>query len=376
MTSLESVIKGFNKTFGEELVSVGLVRKDIKKIPFSSPRLNYMTYGGLPRNMMVEFFGAEWSGKTTTALDIAGQAQKLFVKEHKEELKHLSGLKKPTSAESLRLTELKTKGAKKVLYVDHEHTLDQTWAETLGVDTSSLVIAQPMNQSAEQVFQFILEAIDSGEIGLCVLDSLAVMVSGQELEKTIEENTVAGISKALTKFSKKMASACAKHECLFIGINQLRDNIGNTYVPTTTTGGRAWRHHCAIRLQFRQGKVFDDSGKAQSSKFTSPFGNKIEVSIAKIKTAPPNRKNGEQTLRYESGIDFYQDCVTMAIEVGLIAKSGAWYTLLTNTTDGEPYEFNGDIVKAQGEGQMTNLLKDNESLFKFVQSSLEPFING
>lgn len=374
MTTLDSVIRGFNKTFGEELVSVGMAKKDIKKIPFSSPRLNYMTYGGLPRNMMVEFFGAEWSGKTTTALDIVGQAQKLFLEEYEKEVKELSELKKATSAEKLRLTELQTKGPKKVLYVDHEHTLDQFWAETLGVDTNSMVIAQPMNQSAEQVFQFILEAVESGEIGLCVLDSLAVMVSGQELEKTIEENSVAGISKALTKFSKKMASACSKHECLFIGINQLRDNIGNTYVPTTTTGGRAWRHHCAIRMQFRQGKFFDESGKLQSGKFASPYGNKIEVAIAKIKTAPPNRKNGEQTLRYDMGIDKYQDTMNMGVEIGLIAKSGAWFTLMTNTTDGEPYVLNDSIVKAQGETQMTNLLREHKELFDFVQSVIQLYI--
>lgn len=134
---------------------------------------------------------------------------------------------------------------RRAAYFDAENTLDVEWATKLGVDVDNLILLQPESQSAEEILQIILDMIETGEIGLVVIDSIAAMVSNQEMEKTIEERTYAGISQPLTVFGRKAEMLCKKMDCTIIGINQIRDDLGAMWGGAVKTpGGRAWKHLC------------------------------------------------------------------------------------------------------------------------------------
>ena len=260
MSRLDQLIKDFNKQAKETIVARGIVREFTNRIPFSSPRVNYMLYGGLPRGRLIEFAGEEGSGKTTTALDIVASAQKLFQKEWENEIHHLEELESPKKVDKDKLEYLQGRGPKQVVYADCENTLDEEWARKIGVDLDNVIIIRPMSQTAEQIFEMILQMIETDQVGLVVIDSLAVMLSQQAYEKDMTERTYGGISMALTLFSKKAEMLCAKHDCTIIGINQLRENMNSPYGGTITPGGRAWRHACSVRLEFRKGNFIDDKG--------------------------------------------------------------------------------------------------------------------
>ena len=189
-----------------------------------------MTFGGLPIGKLIEFYGEEHGGKTTTALDVVANYQILD-------------------------------NAKKVVWVDCENTFDAVWAHKLEVDTENLIMFQPTNQSAEEIFQVIIDMIDTGEVGLVVIDSFGVMQSQQALEKELTDKTYAGISKALTDFGGRVVGVANKNKCTVIGINQMRDDFNSMFGGKKTTGGNGWRHDCSVRLEFRMGDYIDESGK-------------------------------------------------------------------------------------------------------------------
>lgn len=237
MSKLDTLVAEINKTWKEDIAARGIKRIKLEKIPFTSPRLNYMMYGGLPRNRIIEFAGEENSGKTTTALDVCKNAQILFNKEFEDEMSNAS-----TSEQ--RKKYLQGRGVKKIVYADCENTLDEDWAVTLGVNVDDMYVLKPQSQSAEEIFQMLLDMIETDEVGLVVIDSLGVMLSQQAFEKDVTEKTYGGISMALTLFSKKAELLCTKYDCTLIGINQMRDDLNSTYGGRTTTGGKAWKHNC------------------------------------------------------------------------------------------------------------------------------------
>ena len=205
MSNIDLIIKDLNKKMKVGNIQLGVDFQEVQKIPFSSCRLNYMTYGGIPVGRIAEFYGADGSGKTTTAIDVAGNAQRMFLD-------------------------------KKVLFVDIEHTFDSCWATKLGLNCDDIIYLDPDSMGAEEVFNMIIELIDSGEISLCILDSIGAMVSMQANEKQIGERTYGGVSMALTEFSKKITPVLARTQTAFIGINQVRDDMNSLYGGTTTTG--------------------------------------------------------------------------------------------------------------------------------------------
>lgn len=235
MSKLDIICQTINKEWKEDIASKGIKRIQTSKIPLSSPRLNYMLYGGLPRGRIIEFAGEENGGKTTTALDVCKNAQILFNKEYEEEL---------LNSDATRKKYLETRGPQKVVYADCENTLDEDWAIKIGVDVDDMYIIKPQTQAAEDIFQMILDMIETDEVGLVIIDSLGVMLSQQAYEKDMTEKTYGGISMALTLFSKKAELSCAKHNCTVIGINQMRDDMNSMYGGKTTTGGKAWKHNC------------------------------------------------------------------------------------------------------------------------------------
>lgn len=336
MSNLDLIIKDLNKKMKVGNIQLGVDFQEVQKIPFSSCRLNYMTYGGIPVGRIAEFYGADGSGKTTTAIDVAGNAQRMF-------------------------------SDKKVLFVDIEHTFDSCWATKLGLNCDDIIYLDPDSMGAEEVFNMMIELIDSGEISLCVLDSIGAMVSMQANEKQIGERTYGGVSMALTEFSKKITPVLARTQTAFIGINQVRDDMNSMYGGTTTTGGRAWRHSCSTRLEFRKGNYIDDKDNKLSRACENPAGNIVNVALVKSKVCRPDRKVGFYTLKYLEGIDYVSDAVDVAIKMGLVAQGGAWFSLVDIET--------GEILnKFQGKSKLVEHLKENDNYTDFY-SKLEKLLN-
>lgn len=336
MSNLDLIIKDLNKKMKVGNIQLGVDFQEVQKIPFSSCRLNYMTYGGIPVGRIAEFYGADGSGKTTTAIDVAGNAQRMFPD-------------------------------KKVLFVDIEHTFDSCWATKLGLNCDDIIYLDPDSMGAEEVFNMMIELIDSGEISLCVLDSIGAMVSMQANEKQIGERTYGGVSMALTEFSKKITPVLARTQTTFIGINQARDDMNSPYGGTTTTGGRCWRHACSTRLEFRKGNYIDEKGNHLSRACENPAGNIVNVALIKSKVCRPDRKVGFYTLKYLEGIDYVSDAVDVAIKMGLVVQGGAWFSLVDIET--------GEILsKYQGKSKLVEYLKENDNYTDFY-SKLEKLLN-
>lgn len=334
--SLDEIIKKVNKEAGSDIVGYGIPKREYTRIPFTSPRMNYCTYGGIPTGRLIEFYGEEHGGKTTTALDIVGNYQRM--------------------------------GLNKVAYFDSENTLDVEWAAKLGVDVDDLILLQPESQSAEDILQIILEMMDTGEVGLVILDSIAAMVSAQEMDKTVADKTYAGISMPLTVFGRKAEMLCHKYNATVIGINQIRDDLSAMYGGAIKTpGGRAWKHLCSVRMQFTRGSFIDEKGNEIKRSSESPAGNKVLMTMVKNKTCPGNRRGGYYTIDYANGIDYLSDLIEVALKYDLIHQSGAWYSIINPDT--------GEILaeKMQGMNSVREFLtnEDNENVLSFIEEYID-----
>lgn len=381
MSQLNTLIQNLNKQYKEDLIVPGATRIKRAKIPFTSPRANYMLYGGIPRGKIVEFAGEENGGKTTTALDVVANAQRLFAKEHIDEIKQLESVtpSNRTKRQIDRLNYLANSSPRRVFYADCENTLDDEWAQLLGVDISDktgMLIMKPMSQTAEQIFDIVLNFIESGEIGLVVIDSLGVMLSAQAYEKSMEEKTYGGIAMALTLFSKKAEMLCAKYDCTLIGINQMREDMNSTYGGLTTTGGKAWKHNCSVRIMFQKGDYFDENGAQMRRTAENPTGNYVMMSIAKTKVCKPDRKTGFYTLKYATGIDDITDTVETAMKYGMIMQAGAWFSIVNEETGEVRTAKDGTLLKFQGRNQMSVYLKTNDVILNELKSKIYSLIEG
>lgn len=335
--NIDEVMKDFNKKYKEELVHSGVASYDYDRIPFTSPRLNYMTFGGLPVGKLFEFYGEEHGGKTTTALDIVANCQNKFPD-------------------------------KKVVYIDVENSLDVVWATKLGVDVENMIICNPTHQGAEELFGFAEKMMETNEVSLIVIDSLGALESNQSREKEIEEKTYGGISQALTKFSKRAVGLGMKYKCTVLGINQERAKLDSMYGGTDTPGGKAWKYHCMVRLQFRRGNFFDAKGNQLSRSAENPAGNQVLVSMTKNKSCPPTRRTGFYTLNYAIGIDYLTDLIEVAIKYDIIKKSGGWYDII-NTETGELINES----KLQGVSNLKSFLSDNQEALKTVEELIDKY---
>ena len=338
MSKLDELIRDVNKRFKEEVVTVGLSEYHYTRVPFTSATMNYCTFGGIPVGIVAEFYGEEHGGKTTTALDVVANFQRMFPD-------------------------------RKVLYCDCENTLDVAWAQKLGVDVSKLVILQPKSQSAEQIFQFICECVETGEVGLVIIDSLGVMMSQQEFDKSIEEKTYAGISMALTSFSKKIEMLVKKNQCTCIGINQIRQNINSTWGGIKTPGGQAWKHVCSLRMEFSRGKFLDERGNELTRSAETPAGNIVQVALVKSKVCPPTRRIGRYTLNYEFGIDYIADLIDVATKLDMVDKHGAWYSIVDPDS--------GDVLvdKMQGQSKLEEYLYEHAEVTKLLDEAVNDRIS-
>lgn len=376
MGKLDTLIKDFNKQYKEEIVARGIPLIQTQKIPFSSPRANYMLYGGIPRGRIIEFAGEENGGKTTTALDIVANAQPLFYDEWEQEIKDLESIDKRKKEQQARLDYLKARGPKQVVYADCENTLDEDWARNLGVDTDKMVLLKPQSQTAEQIFEMLLQMMETDEVGLVVIDSLGVMLSAQAYEKTMEEKTYGGIAAALTLFSKKAELLCNKYNCTLIGINQMRENMNSPYGGMITTGGKGWKHNCSIRLMFQKGAYIDERGNEIKRSAESPAGNQVLINVVKTKVCKPDRRVGYYTLNYETGIDKIADTIEVALKYGIINQAGAWFNFVDIETGEIITDEEGEIIKVQGKPNLIEYLQNDPHLYNEISEKVSELISA
>lgn len=348
MAKLEEVIKKLNKKYGEEIIRKGTTFVNFPKLPFSSPRANYMTYGGIPVGKATEFMGEENGGKTTTALDIVAQFQR---------------------------HEAETGGSRRAVYVDAENTLDEEWAEKIGVNLEELILIRPFDQTGEEVLQMMLDLIDTGEIGVMVLDSLPMLVPQGLYDKEMDKKSYGGISGAMSEFSRRVSPRLAKHKTTLIIINQMRTDMNNPFNVYHTPGGKALKHLYALRLYFRRGSFIDKENNELTNKAEDPAGNLVDIRLVKTKVCKPDRRVGQYTLNYSDGVDVIGDTIFMAIKFGVIVQAGAWFTV--NGGNGEPMvAADGSPLKFQGKPKLIEFLRENPEVFEEVKIQVDKKIRG
>lgn len=308
-SNLLAWMKKVNKQYDTDIIQFGVKEKELDLIPFTSLRLNYMSYGGVPRGRATELYGEESSGKSTLCLDLIANFQKLWPDEY-------------------------------VLYVDVEGTYDANWASKMGVDSDKIVLMWCVGQYAEEIFDQIKEAMETGAFGLIVLDSIGAMFSKQAAEKSFEEKTYGGIALPMTNFVNQITPIIKRNNIAFIGINQVRQNIGNMYNPISTPGGNAWKFMCSQRYLTRKGKFLDAKGNEVSGSTENPAGHLIEVKLIKSKTCPSDRRIAKCSLFYRDGIRQDLDLLDLAIKFNIIHKAGAWFDA---HIDGKDYKWQGQI---------------------------------
>jgi len=232
-------------------------------------------------------------------------------------------------------------------------------------------VLKPQSQSAEQIFEIMIKLISTGEVGLSVLDSIGVMLSGLAFEKTMEEKTYGGIAQSLTLFGKKAEMLCAKHGSTFIGINQMRADLNSQHGGTMTTGGKGWKHVCIVRLSFRKGNFIDNLGNELRRNAEEPVGNIVQVAIEKTKAFKPDRRIGFYTLNYSEGIDWISDTAELAIKYGMINRAGAWYTFIDLETGEIIEDENGETIKLQGKASLLEYLKANVEILSELTDNIQ-----
>lgn len=369
--SLDQIIDEWNKDSGCIVAQKGIEEKVFKRIPFSSATANYMTYGGMPRGKAVEFFGPEGSGKTTSALDMIAQAQKIFEQEYEDELERLrsivpTGVKQEREIKA-RLDNLKVK---KCVYFDLENTLDLEWAQLLGVDVDNMYLVTPEADSAEKVLQKLLDMLDTGEVGLLVLDSVPHLVPQVIFEESMEKKSYGGVSGPMSVFCSRVPPHLTKSDALLIIINQEREDLDNPYSSYSTPGGRALKHLYTVRIRFRKGNLIDEGNREVPSRTPNPAGNIVQMEIIKSKAFKPNRRLGSYTLKYYEGIDQLADLVTMAMTYNFIVQGGSWYSFLDPDTGEILTDPDGNELKFQGMAKLLQFLREDEYMFEELKEQV------
>ena len=315
--ALQTAMAQIEKNFGKGTV-MRLGDKpemNIDSIPTGSLALDAaLGIGGVPKGRIIEIYGPESSGKTTLALHILAEAQKL---------------------------------GGEVAFVDAEHALDPVYAAALGVDTDNMLVSQP--DTGEQALEITDALVRSGAVDAIVVDSVAALVPKQEIEGEMGDTFVGLQARLMSQALRKLAGTISKTNCVVIFINQLRMKIGVMYGnPETTTGGNALKFYSSVRLDVRRVESLKEGGNV--------IGNKTRVKVVKNKVAPPFRE-AYFDIMYGQGISKWGELVDLAVQMDIVQKSGSWFSM-------------GDERIGQGKDSVKAFLQANPDIAESVEQQV------
>ena len=316
--ALEQVIGQIERQFGKgSIMRLGDNAKiSVDVIPTGCPTLDVaLGIGGMPRGRIVEIYGPESSGKTTVALHVIAEAQKMGCV---------------------------------AAFIDAEHALDPIYAGNLGVDINSLYVSQP--DSGEQALDITDNLVRSGGVDVIVIDSVAALTPKAELDGEMGDSHVGLLARLMSQAMRKLTAAINKSNTCVIFINQLRDKVGVMYGnPETTTGGKALKFYSSIRLDVRKVETIKEGDNV--------IGSRTRVKVVKNKLAAPF-KQAEFDIIYGKGISKEGCLLDLAISQGIIEKSGSWFS------------YNGEKI-GQGKETVKKFLAENEAIRNEVEQKVK-----
>ena len=315
--ALETAMQQIEKMYGKgSIMRYGAESTlNVESIPTGSLSLDLaLGIGGLPRGRIVEIYGPESSGKTTLALHVLAEAQKM---------------------------------GGEVAFVDAEHALDPTYAKALGVNVEDMLISQP--DTGEQALEITEALVRSGAIDVVVVDSVAALVPRAEIEGEMGDSFVGLHARLMSQALRKLTGVINKTNSIVIFINQLREKVGVMYGnPEVTTGGRALKFYASVRIDVRRIETLKSGGEV--------IGNRTRAKVVKNKVAPPFRE-AEFDIMYGEGISMLGELIDLGVKLDLVQKSGSWYSM-------------GETRIGQGRDSAKQYLRDNPEIAAKLEADI------